>query len=182
MNLSICSTNLLLNSYRNPLSLFFYLNVSQNVNGGGIKCKRRVEVRKRGRLNVLGRKESSRLILTLYTDKNAGIEEENWDAGITWAMLAAELAVMPSLEDNVQNDGGDIHIIDLNVSKAASKLGRFCKTAAILQTMESTPSRDRMVACIEDLIVRRRGIPVRQAQALSWYEFLVVFKKEDDKE
>ncbi|KAL3689561.1 hypothetical protein R1sor_015870 [Riccia sorocarpa] len=116
-------------------------------------------------------------------DEVAGSQkEEEWGEGITWAMLDAELSTMPTADVGSHEEMDEIRLIDLDVGKAASKLGRFCKTAIVLQTLESAPSRDRVVGWIRDMIVRRRGISVSQVQVMSRREFLLVFKRAEDKD
>ncbi|KAL3683766.1 hypothetical protein R1sor_001788 [Riccia sorocarpa] len=107
--------------------------------------------------------------------------EDDWGAGITWAMWE-EMAVLPILEGTHSESEEVVKLMNLDVPKAASKLGQYRKTAAILQAMESTPSRDRVVGWLRETLVIRRGVRIQQVKVLDRREFLVVFQSIEDKE
>ncbi|KAL3679843.1 hypothetical protein R1sor_022799 [Riccia sorocarpa] len=113
----------------------------------------------------------------------AATEEANvqWGEGVTWSMIEAEMESMRSLEIGEVNTGEEIREIRLDIGKVAEKIGRFRRTATVLQAIESAPSRDRVVEWIGDVIVRRRGAQISQVKALSRREFLIVFESEAEK-
>ncbi|KAL3680022.1 hypothetical protein R1sor_022978 [Riccia sorocarpa] len=80
-------------------------------------------------------------------------DEHRWAEGITWEMIAVEMEAMLTMVDFTNEDEGKSPLIDMDVPKAASKLGSFCKTATIHQTVEAAPSRDRVVNWVRDMIV-----------------------------
>ncbi|KAL3686616.1 hypothetical protein R1sor_009190 [Riccia sorocarpa] len=98
---------------------------------------------------------------------------QNWATGITWVMLEEELDSMPLVKRDMGEEEESIRQIPLNIEKAAAKLGRLRKTAVILQEVESSPSRDRVVGWIRETMVTRRNIGVSQVKALGNREFLL---------
>ncbi|KAL3690263.1 hypothetical protein R1sor_016572 [Riccia sorocarpa] len=108
-------------------------------------------------------------------------EEVDWAAGVTWAMIAAELVDMPLMNSDVNTSEEEIREVELDVTKAASKLGRLRKTGVILQTIESSPSRDRVVAWMRDSMCIRKGARVVQVKAMAKREFFIVFASEEGK-
>ncbi|KAL3681217.1 hypothetical protein R1sor_024173 [Riccia sorocarpa] len=60
---------------------------------------------------------------------------------------------MPTLMQRWTEEGksdDEIREVDLDLTKAANKLGRLCKTGVILQALESSSSRDRVVSSVRD--------------------------------
>ncbi|KAL3681234.1 hypothetical protein R1sor_024190 [Riccia sorocarpa] len=113
---------------------------------------------------------------------NADLEEEvDWSAGVTWTMIAEEMRDMPTMDAEEGETDVDIREVDLDLMKAASKLGRLCKTGVILQALESSPSRDRVVSWVREIMSIRRGVKVLQVKALAKREFLIVFASEEGK-
>ncbi|KAL3687048.1 hypothetical protein R1sor_013357 [Riccia sorocarpa] len=108
-------------------------------------------------------------------------DSQNWEEGITWDILAEEMAVLPIAEESHLTGDQDIREIELDLNKAAVKLGRMRKTAVILQALESTPSRDRVGGWVREYLVLRKGAQVCQVKALTKKEFLIVFKSAEDK-
>ncbi|KAL3686211.1 hypothetical protein R1sor_004233 [Riccia sorocarpa] len=92
--------------------------------------------------------------------------EEDWAVGITWSMLEQELAFLPTLEDQGNDEDEEVREIYLNFERAASKLGRLRKTGVVIQALESSPSRDRVAAWVQETMVMRAGVSVSQVTAL----------------
>ncbi|KAL3699502.1 hypothetical protein R1sor_017524 [Riccia sorocarpa] len=113
--------------------------------------------------------------------QNTDSVDKTWAVGISWDILASELEFMKTAESEDEGVNGDIRVVDLDVEKAASKLGRYRKTAVLLQALESAPSRDRVVAWVHDTIEVRLGFPVTQVTALNRREFMLVFLSEEDR-
>ncbi|KAL3685009.1 hypothetical protein R1sor_003031 [Riccia sorocarpa] len=111
-------------------------------------------------------------------DKFDGVD---WGVGVTWLMLERELDVMPTLVDLEKNEEGEVREINLDVEKAACKLGRLQKTGVVMQALESSPSRDRVTAWVRETMVMRAGVSVSQITALDRPEFLIVFTSEEEK-
>ncbi|KAL3676000.1 hypothetical protein R1sor_025948 [Riccia sorocarpa] len=113
----------------------------------------------------------------------AAMEEANiqWGEGVTWSMIEAEMESMKSLEVGEVSTWEEIREIHLDIGKVAEKIGRFRRTATVLQAIESAPTRDRVVEWVRDVIVKRRGAQVSQVKALSRREFLIVFESEAEK-
>ncbi|KAL3698493.1 hypothetical protein R1sor_012569 [Riccia sorocarpa] len=107
--------------------------------------------------------------------------EDRWAEGITWAVIEEEMAVMPLVNTEATAGEEEIREIDLDVENVAKKLGRFRRTAVVLQALESSPSRDRVVAWVRETMVLRKGVRVCQVKALARREFLIVFNSEEDK-
>ncbi|KAL3689706.1 hypothetical protein R1sor_016015 [Riccia sorocarpa] len=107
--------------------------------------------------------------------------ECRWAEGITWAIIEEEMAIMPLVDTDGAAEDEVIREIDLDVENVAIKLGRFRRTAVVLQALESSPSRDRVVAWIRETMVVRKGVRVSQVKALARREFLIVFNSEEDK-
>ncbi|KAL3702145.1 hypothetical protein R1sor_020167 [Riccia sorocarpa] len=89
--------------------------------------------------------------------------------------------VMKSVCESEQEPEGEIRMIDLDVDKAAQKIGHFCRTAIVLQALESTPSHDRVTSWVHDVLEGRIDLQVSQVTALSRREFLLVFMSEEGK-
>ncbi|KAL3677872.1 hypothetical protein R1sor_020828 [Riccia sorocarpa] len=121
-------------------------------------------------------------------EEEAGVEgtgkthEPDWADGITWLMLEAELDTMPTLNSEDPGADTDVREIDLNVQKAVRRLGQLRKSAAVLQALESSPSRDRVVAWVRETMMQRRGVQVCQVKALARREFLIIFQTEAAKD
>ncbi|KAL3697853.1 hypothetical protein R1sor_011929 [Riccia sorocarpa] len=107
--------------------------------------------------------------------------EVDWSAGVTWTMIAEELRDMPTIDAEEGTADAKIREVDLDLTKAASKLRRLCKTGVILQPLESSPSRDRVVSWVRETMSIRRGVRVVQVKALAKREFLIVFASEEGK-
>ncbi|KAL3677116.1 hypothetical protein R1sor_027064 [Riccia sorocarpa] len=97
-------------------------------------------------------------------------------------MMAAELSHLPIFEDTTAGEDVDVRIIEVNFEKAAQKLSRFRQLAIVLQAIESTPSRDRVVAWLREALTFRRGVQITQVKVLERREFLIVFETVEDKE
>ncbi|KAL3695185.1 hypothetical protein R1sor_009261 [Riccia sorocarpa] len=108
-------------------------------------------------------------------------EAEDWGVGISWNMIAQEMEEMEVLANNAEGTDGHIQVIELYMENAASKVGRLRKTAVLLQTLESSPSRDRVVSWIRETMVSKQNVGISQVKALSRKEFLIVFASEADK-
>ncbi|KAL3697408.1 hypothetical protein R1sor_011484 [Riccia sorocarpa] len=96
-------------------------------------------------------------------------------------MLTTELDTLQVAAELGEGKKGDIRVIELDVSKTTEKLGRFRKTAVLLQALESSPSRDRVVAWVKDTMEIRLGVQISQVKALGQKEFLIVFASEEDR-
>ncbi|KAL3683560.1 hypothetical protein R1sor_001582 [Riccia sorocarpa] len=66
----------------------------------------------------------------------------------------------------------DIREIDLDLNKAASKLGRIRKTVVVLQVLKSSPNHDHVVGWVRESLVLQKGAHVSQVKALTKKEFL----------
>ncbi|KAL3691405.1 hypothetical protein R1sor_005056 [Riccia sorocarpa] len=135
-----------------------------------------------------GRASSARKTTTMEdgdeTDETRAeaAKEVDWGNGVTWDMLAHELGSMQTVDE--LGDATDVvfKLVELDVAKASSKLGRLQKTAVILQTLESTPSRDRICAWVLDTMELRGGFRIHQVKALDRREFMVFFESEEDRD
>ncbi|KAL3686470.1 hypothetical protein R1sor_009044 [Riccia sorocarpa] len=96
---------------------------------------------------------------------NEETADPNWEEGVTWKMIAEELEELQTLEEGSKAVDEDIREIDLDVEKAAKKLGQLQKTAIILQALESSPSRDRVVAWVRETMVQRAWVELREVPA-----------------
>ncbi|KAL3692467.1 hypothetical protein R1sor_006118 [Riccia sorocarpa] len=68
------------------------------------------------------------------------------------------------------------------MAKAAARLGRLRRAAVLVQIFEISPSRDRVVAWVQDTMELWLGVAVSLVTALSRKEFLVVFTSEEDRD
>ncbi|KAL3687974.1 hypothetical protein R1sor_014283 [Riccia sorocarpa] len=95
-------------------------------------------------------------------------------------MLEADMDEMPTIDV-----GGEFPetytYVNLNIVKVARRLGRLRRTAVIMQTLESSPSHDRVVERVRDIITMQKGIIVSQITAIARREFFFVFESEEDK-
>ncbi|KAL3697824.1 hypothetical protein R1sor_011900 [Riccia sorocarpa] len=94
------------------------------------------------------------------SDQEDAQTSEAWAEGISWHMLATELDTLQVAADFGEGKEGDIRVIELDVSKASAKLGRFRKTAVLLQALESSPIHDRVVAWVRDTMEIRLGVKI----------------------
>ncbi|KAL3700582.1 hypothetical protein R1sor_018604 [Riccia sorocarpa] len=89
-------------------------------------------------------------------------------------MLEEELAFLPTLDQGSEESEEDIREIDLDVEKAARRLGQLRRTAIILQALKSASSRDRVVSWVRETIVLRNSVRISQVKALGRREFLIL--------
>ncbi|KAL3681524.1 hypothetical protein R1sor_024480 [Riccia sorocarpa] len=59
------------------------------------------------------------------------VAAEDWSAGVTWNMIALEMAEMKESSDSDEGAEGDIRIITLDVENAVNQVGRLRKTAVL---------------------------------------------------
>ncbi|KAL3675491.1 hypothetical protein R1sor_025439 [Riccia sorocarpa] len=107
---------------------------------------------------------------------------EFWANGVSWDVLAKELETLPVAVSADEGVDGEVRIVELNVEKAAVRLGRLRKTAMVLQVLEASPSRDRVVAWAHDTMEVRLGVTVSQVTVLSRQEFLILLQTEEERE
>ncbi|KAL3698575.1 hypothetical protein R1sor_012651 [Riccia sorocarpa] len=115
------------------------------------------------------------------TDMHENLSPEDWGQGISWAMIAGEMAVMQECLQSEEGVAADIRVITLDLENASSKMGRLRKTEVLLQALESSPSRDRVVAWERETMVHKQGVTICQIKALSKKEFLILFGSEREK-
>ncbi|KAL2641260.1 hypothetical protein R1flu_008847 [Riccia fluitans] len=114
-------------------------------------------------------------------DSHGVPEEVDWAAGISWEVIAQEFDGLNVVDALASNSEDEVRVIDLDVDKAAARLGRLRKAAIVLQILETNPSRDRVVSWAHDTMERRLGVRINQVTALSRREFLVVFESTEDR-
>ncbi|KAL3684357.1 hypothetical protein R1sor_002379 [Riccia sorocarpa] len=68
-------------------------------------------------------------------------DDASWAADISWDMLTAELEPLAVTQSTNEGVDGEIRVVELNVGKASATLGRLRQTAAVLQVLESSPSK-----------------------------------------
>ncbi|KAL3676477.1 hypothetical protein R1sor_026425 [Riccia sorocarpa] len=107
------------------------------------------------------------------------VDPKRWVDGETWDMIAAELETMTIAENDDEGDDGATRIFDMDVDKAAVKVGQLRKLAVVLQMLESAPSRERVESWIRDVIITRRRTQVCQIKMMSRREFMLVFNSEE---
>ncbi|KAL3675776.1 hypothetical protein R1sor_025724 [Riccia sorocarpa] len=94
------------------------------------------------------------------SDLKKGLDA-SWVDGISWTTLAQQLETMQVSTSEGEGSMGEIRLIDLNIAKAAARLGRFRRAAVVVQIFEISPSRDRVVAWVQDTMEIRLGVAVR---------------------
>ncbi|KAL2609454.1 hypothetical protein R1flu_028027 [Riccia fluitans] len=114
-------------------------------------------------------------------DSHGVLEEVDWAAGISWEVIAQEFDGLNAVDALASNSEDEVRVIDLDVDKAAARLGRLRKAAIVLQILETNSSRDRVVSWAHDTMERRLGVRINQVTALSRREFLVVFESMEDR-
>ncbi|KAL3682428.1 hypothetical protein R1sor_000450 [Riccia sorocarpa] len=110
------------------------------------------------------------------------ILSDDWAHGVTWTMIAEEMDFMQSAVDGMEEPEGEIRIVDLDVEKAATTVGRFRRNAIVLQALESAPSSDRVASWVRNIVEGRYGAAVCQVKVLTKREFLIVFLSAEGKE
>ncbi|KAL3698480.1 hypothetical protein R1sor_012556 [Riccia sorocarpa] len=80
-----------------------------------------------------------------------------WEEGVTWDIIEKELSSLSVSAADDEGVSGDIWVVDLDVSKVYARLGRLRKMAVVLQALESSPKRDRIVSWVQDTIENRLG-------------------------
>ncbi|KAL3698682.1 hypothetical protein R1sor_012758 [Riccia sorocarpa] len=93
-----------------------------------------------------------------------------------------EMEFMKSAVDGAEELEGEVRVVELDVEKAAATVGRFRRTAVVLQALESTPSRERVTSWVRNILEGRCGAAVCQVTVLTKREFLIVFHSETGKE
>ncbi|KAL3675782.1 hypothetical protein R1sor_025730 [Riccia sorocarpa] len=116
------------------------------------------------------------------SDLKKGLDASWVDGIISWTTLAQQLETMQVATSEGEGSMGEIRLIDLNIAKAAARLGRLRRAAVVVQIFEISPSRDRVVAWVQDTMEIWLGVAVSQVTALSRKEFLVVFTTEEDRD
>ncbi|KAL3694928.1 hypothetical protein R1sor_008579 [Riccia sorocarpa] len=98
-------------------------------------------------------------------------EVEDWSSGISWSIIAQEMEGMEVSADLEEGVEGNIRVIELDMANAATKIGRLRKTAVLLQALESSPSRDRVVSWVRETMVIQRNVGISQVvRFFEWAE------------
>ncbi|KAL3683271.1 hypothetical protein R1sor_001293 [Riccia sorocarpa] len=114
-------------------------------------------------------------------DKEDG-KELDWSAGVTWLMMEAELEELHVLKGEQTEGDGITRFFELDIGMAAAKLGKFCWLAVVLQTLESTPSWDRVIAWARETMEMGHKNAIGQVKVLASQEFMIVFCNKEDKQ
>ncbi|KAL3690992.1 hypothetical protein R1sor_004643 [Riccia sorocarpa] len=67
------------------------------------------------------------------------IDAKKWAIGVTWDMIAAELELLLVITEDEEGSDGATRVFEMDVDKAAIKVGQLRRLAVVLQTLESVP-------------------------------------------
>ncbi|KAL3697801.1 hypothetical protein R1sor_011877 [Riccia sorocarpa] len=99
-----------------------------------------------------GQRRSNSIGTEKPQEKSSADNETDWAIGVTWSMIAEELAVLPLASNEAGDDDGLVCEIHLDVSKAASRLGRLRKTAVFEEDRKA--AMDRPPCFLDGRVIR----------------------------